>query len=127
VKEKVISVTPKTLLSQTQDMKKKGYRLVTLTAVELDAETLDILYHFDKDLDLMHLRLTAPKNEAAPSISSVYFAAFLVENEIQDQFGIRFEGLALDYDRTLYLEEEVRDAAPCCRIAVSEAEKGKEE
>ena len=127
MKEKVISVTPKTVLSQTLDMKKKGYRLVTLTAVELDAETLDILYHFDKDLDLIHLRLTAPKNEAAPSISSVYFAAFLVENEIQDQFGIRFEGLALDYDRTLYLEEEVRDAAPYCRISASQEEKSKGE
>ncbi|MBC8178195.1 MAG: NADH-quinone oxidoreductase subunit C [Deltaproteobacteria bacterium] len=107
-------------------MKKKGYRLVTLSCVELDADTLDILYHFDKDLDLMHLRLTAPKNKAVPSISSVYFASFLVENEIQDQFGIRFEGLVLDYDRTLYLEEEVRDA-PCCRIAVSEEEKNKGE
>ena len=126
MKEKVISVTPETVVSQTLDMKKKGYRLVTLTCVELDADTLDILYHFDKDLDLMHLRLTAPKNEAAPSISSVYFAAFLVENEIQDQFGIRFEGLALDYDRTLYLEEEVRNA-PCCRIVASEKEKSKEE
>jgi len=126
VKEKVISVTPETVVSQTLDMKKKGYRLVTLSCVELDADTLDILYHFDKDLDLMHLRLTAPKNEAVPSISSVYFASFLVENEIQDQFGIRFEGLALDYDRTLYLEEEVRDA-PCCRIAVSEEEKSKGE
>jgi len=126
VKEKVISVTPETVVSQTLDMKKKGYRLVTLSCVELDADTLDILYHFDKDLDLMHLRLTAPKNKAVPSISSVYFASFLVENEIQDQFGIRFEGLVLDYDRTLYLEEEVRDA-PCCRIAVSEEEKNKGE
>ncbi len=126
MKEKVISVTPETVVSQTLDMKKKGYRLVTLSCVELDADTLDILYHFDKDLDLMHLRLTAPKNKAVPSISSVYFASFLVENEIQDQFGIRFEGLVLDYDRTLYLEEEVRDA-PCCRIAVSEEEKNKGE
>ena len=35
-----------------------------------------------------------------------YFAAFLVENEIQDQFGLHFDGLALDYDEGLYLEEE---------------------
>jgi ech hydrogenase subunit D len=80
VKEKVISVTPETVVSQTLDMKRKGYRLVTLTCVELDADTLDILYHFDKDVDLLHLRLSAPNFVGAHSISSVYFAAFHVEN-----------------------------------------------
>ncbi len=121
MKEEVISVTPDTVLNETVDMKRSGYRFVTMSCVELDADTVDILYHFDKDLVLKHLRLTIPKKEAAPSISPVYFAAFLVENEIQDQFGIRFDGLVLDYDRTLYLEEEVQ-GAPYCRITVSEEE-----
>ncbi len=121
MREEVIPVTLETVVGKTLDMKKDGYRLVTLSCVELDPDTVDILYHFDKDLDLRHLRLTIPKGEAAPSISLVYFSAFLVENEIQDQFGIRFEGLVLDYDRTLYLEEEVQ-GAPYCRITVSKEE-----
>ncbi|MFH1241382.1 MAG: NADH-quinone oxidoreductase subunit C [Pseudomonadota bacterium] len=121
MKEEVISVTPDTLVSKTLDMKNSGYRLVTLSCVELDADTVDILYHFDKDLRLRHLRLTIPKTRKVPSISPVFFAAFLVENEIQDQFGIRFDGLALDYDRTLYLEDAIK-GAPYCRIAVSEEE-----
>ncbi len=118
MKEEVISTTKDTVVSKTADMKKDGYRFVTMSCVELDADTVDILYHFDRDLDLKHLRLTIPKKKAVPSVSLVYFAAFLVENEIQDQFGIRFDGLVLDYERTLYLEEEVRDA-PYCRISVS--------
>ena len=116
--KEVISTTKDTVVSKTVDMKKDGYRFVTMSCVELDADTVDILYHFDRDLDLKHLRLTIQKKEEVPSVSLVYFAAFLVENEIQDQFGIRFDGLVLDYERTLYLEEEVRDA-PYCRISVS--------
>jgi ech hydrogenase subunit D len=126
VKEEVISVTPDTLVSETLDMKNSGYRLVTLSCVELDPDTVDILYHFDKDLGLRHLRLTIPKTLKVPSISPVFFAAFLVENEIQDHFGIRFDGLALDYDRTLYLEDAIQDA-PYCRITVSQGEQSKEE
>ncbi len=116
--KEVISTTKGTVVSKTVDMKKDGYRFVTMSCVELDADTVDILYHFDRDLHLKHLRLTIQKKEAVPSVSLVYFAAFLVENEIQDQFGIRFDGLVLDYERTLYLEKEAPDA-PYCRISVS--------
>ncbi len=49
-----------------------------------------------------------------PSISPVYFAAFLIENEIEDQFGIKFDGLVLDFGGTLYLEEEVM-RTPFCK------------
>jgi Ni,Fe-hydrogenase III component G len=46
----------------------------------------------------LFLPLTVPKDTLVPSISPVYFAAFLVENEIQDLFGIRFQGLARGRD-----------------------------
>ena len=121
MKEEVISVTPDTLGNKIAEMKKNGYRFVTMSCVDLDSDTVDILYHFDKNLELEHFRLTIPKSEAVPSISPIYFAAFLVENEIQDQFGIRFDGLAIDYNRTLYLEEEVQ-RAPNCRITDSNVE-----
>ena len=41
----------------------------------------------------------------------------LVENEIQDLFGVRFKGLAIDYERTLFLDEEVEDAPFCRKMA----------
>ena len=31
----------------------------------------------------------------------------LGENEVQDQFGLMFDGLVLDYGRTLFLDEEI--------------------
>ena len=62
----------------------------------------DILYHFDKNLQMAHLRLTVTKDTPIPSITPVFLAAFLVENEIQDMFGLHFEGLPINFNRTLY-------------------------
>lgn len=120
MKGEVISIGIDNVIGETGRMKAEGYRLVTLSCAELDEAMVDILYHFDRDLELRHLRLTIPRDTLVPSISSVYFAAFLVENEIQDLFGVRFKGLAVDYDRTLYLDEEIR-TAPLCRYTAVRA------
>jgi ech hydrogenase subunit D len=115
--EQEISIDPANIVGESAKLKVEGYRLVTLSCVERDENRVDILYHFDKDYQLKHLRLTVPRDMPVPSISPVYFAAFLVENEIQDLFGIRFQGLAIDYDRTLYLAEDVQ-TAPFCKYVV---------
>ena len=99
--------------------KAEGYRFVTMSCVAGDADTVDILYHFDNGFELAHLLLSVSAQGSVPSISGIYFAAFLVENEIQDLFGLRFAGLVLDYKQTLYLDPEVR-RAPFCKVAVVE-------
>lgn len=101
----VLPVTADTLVGHAAGMKAAGYRLVTLTCTNADHGQVDILYHFGLEYALKHLRLTIPEKTVVPSISPVYAAAFLVENEIQDLFGIRFEGLAIDYRGTLFLEK----------------------
>jgi ech hydrogenase subunit D len=115
---KVISVTPDEVIEKVAGKKFEGCRFVTMSCTQLDENTMEILYHLDKDLELTTLRLTIPRDVAIPSISSVYFAAFLVENEIQDLFNIRFTGLVIDYERTLYLEEEVK-TTPFCKYSIS--------
>jgi ech hydrogenase subunit D len=121
MREEVVAITPDALLGEVAKAKVDGYRFVTLSCVEVDENTVDIFYHFDKDLVMKHYRLTVPKSAAVHSISAVYFAAFLVENEIQDLFGIRFSGLAVDYQGTFYLEEEVR-RTPFCRYSIATAQ-----
>ncbi len=96
-----------------------GDRLLTLSCVDLGETGFDILYHYDKDLHLENYRLTVPRGETVPSISGVYFAALLVENEIRDQFGVCFDGIVLDFGGTLYLEDEVR-TSPFCKFSVSQ-------
>lgn len=123
MREQVIPISLDAVVGEAGKMKAEGYRLVTLSAAELDAEKVDILYHYDKNLTMKHLRLTVAKDVQVPSISPVYLAALLVENEIQDLFGVRFKGLAIDFNRTLYLEEEIK-TTPLCRYTVGRVNKG---
>ena len=108
------------LMAEVQALKNEGQRLLTMTRVDL-GESFDLLYHFDLDLRMTHLRLTVPKGESVPSISGIYFAALVIENEIQDLFGIKFEGLALDFGGNFYLEEEVKKY-PFCKVTVGKTE-----
>lgn len=84
--------------------KQDGYRFVTMTCSDL-GDAHDILYHFDKQYALKHLRLRLPRGTALPSISNLFFAAVLVENEIKDLFGVAFTGLAIDYKGRFILSD----------------------
>lgn len=123
MKGEVVPVSIDNLVGEAAKKKVERYRFVTMSCTELDDTTVDILYHFDKDLELTHLRLTVARDIPVPSISPVYFAAFLVENEIQDLFGVRFKGLAIDYERTLFLDEEV-EVPPFCRKMANKNKEG---
>ena len=60
-------------------------------------------YSVDRDLVFQTLRVQIPETAARrPSISGVYWCAFLYENEIHDLYGITFDGLVLDFKGTLY-------------------------
>lgn len=99
-----IAVSPETLIGEAARLKVDGYRLVTLSCLEDDQNGFEIRYHFDKALTLRQLDLRVAPDIPVPSISRVYAAAFLVENEIQDLFGLAFTDLTIDYRRTLYLD-----------------------
>jgi len=112
------------LLAEVQKRFDQGLRLVTLTAVENKEDaTFDIFYHIDKDLAASHLLLTVPKEAPVPSISGVYSAAFLPENEIKDQFGVNFQNIFPDFGCELFIEPEVVKS-PFCTFTF--ARKGKE-
>lgn len=114
--ENIISVAPEALLDEVAKIKFAGYKLVTLSCVELDASLIDILYHFDRESQLRHFRVSAPRNTEIPSISHIFPAAFLVENEIQDLFNISFSNLSIDFKRTLFLENGIK-LGPLCRYS----------
>ena len=92
----------------------KNYRFVTMTVTDT-GEAFDIYYHFDLDYELTTCKLVLPKGTELPSISEICFAAAIVENEIQDLFGIKVTGLAIDYDKHFLLAPDA-PAAPFCRV-----------
>ena len=90
-----------------------GYRFVTMTVVD-KGEEFDIYYHFDLEYELTTCQLVLKKGETLPSISGICFAAVVVENEIQDLFGITISGLAIDYEKHFILAADA-PARPFCR------------
>ncbi len=94
--ENVTEIRKEELTDEVQKIKDGGYRLVTASCVDMGPEFM-IYYHFDKDNTMRHLKMTCGKQEEIPSISGVYFAGALVENEMKDLFGIKFKDLAVDY------------------------------
>lgn len=106
------------LKNSAREMFDDNWRFVTQTVVDLGDEGFEILFHYDKDLLEQNFRLKVPRGTVIPSMSDIYFAALLVENENRDLFGLEYEGLVLDFNRTLYLEEAGDPVtAPFCKIS----------
>jgi ech hydrogenase subunit D len=93
-------VTPEELVGEAKKLFDTGHRFVTATCLDM-GENFEILYHFDKDLADQHFRLTFTKETEIPSITGVYLAAFLIENEMKELFGAKIAGIAVDYGGTL--------------------------
>jgi ech hydrogenase subunit D len=119
-----LTVAPAGLLAEATRLKNDGYRFVTMSSVELDETNMEILYHFDRDLALVNLRVPVEKGGTLPSLSGLLFGAFLVENEIRDQYALTFDGLVLDYQGKLYAETaQTAASSPFCKYAVKSAKK----
>lgn len=101
--EEQVSLT--TLLPRVRQFADKKARLATITCLDVGGG-FELIYHFDQNLELSHLRLPVGEDEEVPSISGVYLAAFLVENEIKELFGVKITGLAVDYGGRLLLSAD---------------------
>ena len=103
--ENVKEIPVQELLGEVQNLQYDNYRFITATSVDNNNDTLDVLYHFDKDYELVNLRITVPKGSSIPSISKIYFCAMLVENEMKELFGLDVENMAIDYGGHLLLSD----------------------
>jgi len=115
--ENTADIPPEEIITQTRILKDEGFRFVTMSSADLE-DSVCVLYHLDKDLQIRNFKVQVAKGKKIPSISSVYFCAFLVENEIKEHFGVDFDGLPLDFQGMLYLDEEVQ-RTPFCKIGIN--------
>jgi len=115
------------IVSEVRRRKEHGWRLITITCSE-DNEGYDFLYHFDKNLHMEHLRLQVARGQVLPSISDVYFSAVVVENELQDFYDIKFDGLSIDYQAKFLIIGKKEIGLPCndCMVEGDQALKGTE-
>ncbi|MBP2145575.1 ech hydrogenase subunit D [Methanofollis sp. W23] len=89
------------LHKEVQVYHNRGFRLVQVSCSMVE-DSFELSYSFDKDLHFESLRVMVPAGTVVKSISGIYWAAFIYENEIHDFFGLEFEGMSLDYNGTLF-------------------------
>lgn len=85
------------LVGKVKEFKDGGYRMGQICGTRIQGGT-ELLYSFDKDCNLSNLRLTVTDGESVPSITEMYWSAFIYENEIHDLFGVKFMESRLDYE-----------------------------
>ncbi len=88
------------LLGEVLHRKNEGYRLVAITCTCIDG--MELSYSFDKDYELLNLRINLGLEEEISSISFLYPFAILYENEIKELFGVRIKDITIDFNDSLY-------------------------
>lgn len=100
-KQKTANIEKDKLLNRVAELYSAGYRLAQIGCTAL--ENLEINYSFDKNYEFINLRLVVPKDSAKiPSITEIYWSAFIYENELHDLFGIKVKDMAVDYKGNFY-------------------------
>ena len=100
--QKMINIDLAELTEKVKGLFSEGYRLVQIGCTKLESG-FELNYSFDKDYKFVNLRLSlADFGKEIPSISGIYWAAFLYENETADLFGARFKDIAVDYKGKFY-------------------------
>jgi len=84
-----------------------GGKFVTAVCSDLD-EYLEVTYFFSKNAgtEMTGLRFKVAKDEEVQSFSGVTLATVLIENEMKELFGLKVNGLAIDYGGHLLLAQD---------------------
>ena len=95
----------------------EGWRYVQTLATLTD-EGIDLVYSFMRDGHLANYVVPIDRDAVVPSVSDVFLAAFVFENEIHDLFGVKVEGIAIDFLGNFY---QLANEAPMTIISPEQA------
>ncbi len=105
--QEIITIKPSELLEKVTAVEADGYRLVQMHCTRTDKLTVDYTFDDTKNYKFLDYRIELPLEGAElPSISGIYLAAFIYENELHDLFGIKIDGIAIDFGGKFYRIEE---------------------
>ena len=101
-------------LAKVGEYHKGGWRLALINASsvlstdELPTGAIDVTWAFakDADLEMIRERFVPGAGDVMPSISAMYWPAFLYENEIRELFGVQVDGINVDLQGQLYKTAE---------------------
>ena len=87
-------------------MRIEGWRFMQTHAVNTDAG-VDLYYSFMKDGLARNLVVQGvTKDDAVPSITDLFLAAFVFENEARELFGVDMRDIAIDFAGAMYAPAE---------------------
>jgi ech hydrogenase subunit D len=84
------------LIGRVEQFRKGGYRLVQVNCSKI-GEEFEINYSFEKDYRFENIRIIISPDSEVPSISGMYWGAFVYENEMHDLFGVAVKGMNVDF------------------------------
>ena len=94
------------LRREAAGLKADGWRFIQTHAVNGEAG-VDLYYSFMKDGNALNLRIEGvTKDQPVPSITDIFLAAFVFENEARELFGVDMRDIAIDFHGTLYAPAE---------------------
>ena len=100
-------------------LKTEGWRFIQTHAVNTD-DGIDLYYSFMKDGCIANYRIAGVKsNQPVPSITDLFLAAFVFENEARELFGVDMRDIAIDFAGAMYAPAE---SAPMTFIAPEQKE-----
>ena len=94
------TITKENLVHAARQRKQGGWQLTQISATAKDI--YDLLYTFERDYDMVNLRVELAQGDWIESVTSVYSYAYLYENEIHSLFGIDIRGMNVDFEDKLY-------------------------
>jgi len=105
VEQNFVPVELPQLLTKVKDLKAEGYRFGQACATVV-GDQIELVYSFDKEHQLLNLKVSIAPDDAVESITNVYWPAFIYENEIHDLFDVKFMHMALDYQGNFFKVSE---------------------
>ena len=111
-------------------MKVEGWRFIQTHAVNTDAG-VDLYYSFMKDGHIKNLKIEGvTKDMQVPSVTDLFLAAFVFENEARELFGVDMRDIAIDFSGAMYapaIQEPMTFLSPEQKAARDKARKAQAE
>ncbi len=99
------TITIDEIVPTAKKCKEEGLAFVQICAIVREA-SCELLYSYDDGknaADSIHGYLVdVPDGEHVPSITSLYPAAFVFENETHDLFGVEIDDISIDFEGNFY-------------------------
>lgn len=92
------------LIDTCKDRKNEGYRLAQLCPKLERDDSITLIYTFVKESEMINYKVSGIKKGVTevPSVTELFIAAFVFENEAHDLFGVNVVGNLIDFQGKFY-------------------------